>query len=131
MNLHYNDWSVFLLLLGGMFDKAILVCNINVSLFLLADVYAGAQFDWDNLYSVFWTSSASGVKLPTPSPQEPSSYNIYCPEAAHVLLAMTHAMVNQVSAPSQCSVVCSMHFAESDSTESLLMSSELVAGCCR
>ena len=67
----------------------------------LSDVYSGAQFDWDSLYSVFWSRSDSGVKLPTPSPQEPSSYNIYCPEAAHVLLAMAHIMVNEVSETSK------------------------------
>lgn len=61
----------------------------------VSDVYSGAQFDWDSLYSVFWSPSASGVKLPTPSPQEPGLYNIYCPEAAYVLLAMAHIMVNE------------------------------------
>ena len=63
----------------------------------VSDVYSGAQFDWDSLYSVFWSPSASGVKLPTPSPQEPGLYNIYCPEAAYILLAMAHIMVNEVS----------------------------------
>ena len=38
-----------------------------------------------------------GVKMPTSSPPEPSSYNIYCQEAAHVLLTMAHIMVNEVS----------------------------------
>ncbi|KAJ7361862.1 WD repeat and FYVE domain-containing protein 3 [Desmophyllum pertusum] len=47
------------------------------------------------LTSVFWSPSASGVKLPTPSLQEPGSYHIYCPEAAHVLLAMAHVTVNE------------------------------------
>ena len=63
----------------------------------VSDVYAGVQFDWDSLTSVFWSPSASGVKFPTPSPQEPGARNIYCPEAAHVLLAMAHIMVNEVS----------------------------------
>lgn len=61
----------------------------------VSDVYSGAQFDWDSLYSVFWSPSSSGVKLPTPSPQQPVLYNIYCPEAAYVLLAMAHSMVNE------------------------------------
>ena len=68
-------------------------------------MYSGAQFDWDSLYSVFWSPSTSGVKVPTPSgsPQESGSYNIYCPEAAHVLLAMAHITVNEVSKGSlQC-----------------------------
>ena len=66
--------------------------------YVISDVYSGAQFDWDSLYSVFWSPSSSGVKLPTPSPQQPVLYNIYCPEAAYVLLAMAHSMVNEVGA---------------------------------
>ena len=62
-------------------------------------MYAGVQFDWDSLTSVFWSPSASGVKFPTPSPQEPGARNIYCPEAAHLLLVMAHIMVNEVSTP--------------------------------
>lgn len=76
-------------------------CEVDSRTVFLSDVYSGAQFDWDSLYSVFWSRSDSGVKLPTPSPQEPSSYNIYCPEAAHVLLAMAHIMVNEVSETSK------------------------------
>ena len=64
---------------------------------MFSDVYSGAEFDWDSLYSVFWSPSVSGVKMPTSSPPEPSTYNIYCPEAAHVLLTMAHIMVNEVS----------------------------------
>lgn len=63
----------------------------------VSDVYAGVQFDWDSLTSVFWSPSASGVKFPARSPPEPGSRNIYCPEAAHVLLSMVFVMVNEVS----------------------------------
>ena len=62
----------------------------------LSDVYAGALFDWDSLYSVFWSSSASGVKIPVPGPQDPGSCSIYCAEATSVLLAMARTMVNEV-----------------------------------
>ena len=85
----------------GRICSLILGCEVDSRTVFLSDVYSGAQFDWDSLYSVFWSRSASGVKLPTPSPQEPSSYNIYCPEAAHVLLAMAHIMVNEVSETSK------------------------------
>ena len=63
----------------------------------VSDVYAGVQFDWDSLTSVFWSPSSSGVKFPARSPPEPGSRNIYCPEAAHVLLSMVYVMVNEVS----------------------------------
>ncbi|XP_078381850.1 WD repeat and FYVE domain-containing protein 3-like isoform X3 [Oculina patagonica] len=61
----------------------------------VSDVYAGVQFDWDSLTSVFWSPSSSGVKFPTPSPQEPGARNIYCAEAAHMLLSMANIMVNE------------------------------------
>ncbi|XP_048589940.1 WD repeat and FYVE domain-containing protein 3-like [Nematostella vectensis] len=61
----------------------------------VSEVYAGAQFDWHNLYSVFWSSSCAGVKTTPPSPRDPAKYTIYCSEAASVLLSMAKAMVNE------------------------------------
>lgn len=61
----------------------------------VSDVYAGVQFDWHNLYSVFWSSTSTGVKTTPPSPRDPTAHTIYCPDAAVVLLSMARTMVNE------------------------------------